>query len=100
MVAFLIGCSFTFETALVENGIKLEHIEQGRNVAMYRTSTPTVPAGMFSGPQVLSLSPIPAERVADAVRTTSCFTYVHVAQDHEVYTVYIDMHDVTLQSSQ
>ena len=39
MVAFLIGCSFTFETALVENGIKLEHIEQGRNVAMYRTST-------------------------------------------------------------
>src|SRR5699024_1206690 len=58
MVSFLIGCSFTFETALVENGIKLEHIEQGRNVAMYRTSTPTVPAGMFSGPQVVSMRPI------------------------------------------
>ena len=82
MVAFLIGCSFTFETALVENGIKLEHIEQGRNVAMYRTSTPTTPAGVFSGPQVVSMRPIPADRVADAVRITSRYPSVHGAPVH------------------
>ena len=56
MVGFLIGCSFTFETALVDNGIRLEHIEQGRNVAMYKTSIPCAPAGVFSGPMVVSMS--------------------------------------------
>ena len=82
MVAFLIGCSFTFETALVNNGITLVHIEQGRNVAMYRTSTPTVPAGVFSGPKVVSMRPIPADRVADAVRITSRYPSVHGAPVH------------------
>ena len=82
MVAFLIGCSFTFETALLDNGIKLEHIEQNRNVAMYRTNIPTVPAGVFSGPMVVSMRPIPANRVADAVRITSRYPSVHGVPVH------------------
>src|SRR5699024_533635 len=76
MVGFLIGCSFTFETALVDNGIRLEHIEQGRNVAMYKTSIPCAPAGVFSGPMVVSMRPLPANQVADAVRITSRYPSV------------------------
>lgn len=82
MVAFLIGCSFTFESALQENGITLAHIEQRRNVAMYRTNIATVPAGIFSGPLVVSMRPIPASQVADAVRITSRYPSVHGAPVH------------------
>ncbi|KXU18731.1 hypothetical protein WM41_0580 [Corynebacterium simulans] len=82
MVAFLIGCSFTFESALQENGITLAHIEQRRNVAMYRTNIATVPAGIFSGPLVVSMRPIPADQVADAVRITSRYPSVHGAPVH------------------
>ena len=45
LVSFVIGCSFTFEHALMAEGIALRHVAQGRNVAMYRTSMATVPAG-------------------------------------------------------
>lgn len=82
MVAFLIGCSFTFESALQENGIALAHIDQGRNVPMYRTTIATTPAGVFSGPLVVSMRPIPAAQVADAVRITSRYPSVHGAPVH------------------
>ncbi|MFS0468872.1 putative hydro-lyase, partial [Corynebacterium striatum] len=82
MVTFLIGCSFTFESALQENGITLAHIEQGRNVSMYSTNIPTTPAGIFSGPLVVSMRPILASQVADAVRITSRYPSVHGAPVH------------------
>ncbi len=50
LVTFVLGCSFSFEAALIEAGIPLRHVAEGRNVAMYRTSIPTVPAGPFHGP--------------------------------------------------
>ena len=82
MVSFLIGCSFTFESALLDNGVPVAHIEQNRNVPMYRTSLDTVPAGRFSGPLVVSMRPIPASLVADAVRITSRYPAVHGAPVH------------------
>jgi uncharacterized protein YcsI (UPF0317 family) len=82
LVTFLIGCSFTFESALVDNGIAVAHIEQGVNVPMYRTSLPAERAGRFSGPLVVSMRPIPADRVADAVRITSRYPAVHGAPVH------------------
>ncbi|GAB3692758.1 putative hydro-lyase [Corynebacterium nasicanis] len=82
LVAFLIGCSFTFEGALQDNGIRIAHIDQGRNVPMYRTNVDTVPAGRFSGPLVVSMRPIPARQVADAVRITSRYPAVHGAPVH------------------
>ena len=82
MVSFLIGCSFTFETALVDAGIEIAHIKQQRNVPMYRTNIPTTPAGVFSGPMVVSMRPIPASQVSDAVRITSCYPSVHGAPVH------------------
>ncbi|QPK78696.1 putative hydro-lyase [Corynebacterium lizhenjunii] len=82
LVGFLIGCSFTFETALADNGIALAHIEQGRNVPMYRTNIATERAGIFGGPMVVSMRPIPAAQVADAVRVTSRYPQVHGAPVH------------------
>lgn len=82
MVSFLIGCSFTFESALLDNGVPVAHLEQNRNVPMYRTSIETVPAGRFAGPLVVSMRPVPASRVADAVRITSRYPAVHGAPVH------------------
>ncbi|MCL2891668.1 putative hydro-lyase [Brenneria tiliae] len=82
LVSFVIGCSFSFEQALIEGGIPLRHVEQGRNVAMYRTSLPTQPAGPFHGPLVVSMRPL---RPADAIRAiqiTSRFPAVHGAPIH------------------
>src|SRR5699024_9038921 len=47
-VTFLIGCSFTFEQAILDAGIDIKHISEGKNVAMYKTNIATVPAGVFS----------------------------------------------------
>ena len=82
MVSFLIGCSFTFESALMDEGIDITHISQGVNVPMYRTSIPTEQAGIFSGPLVVSMRPVPAARAADAVRITSRYPAVHGAPVH------------------
>ncbi|MCQ9345447.1 putative hydro-lyase [Corynebacterium phoceense] len=95
MVAFLIGCSFTFETALLDNGVPVAHIEQGRNVPMYRTTIPTTPAGVFSGPMVVSMRPIPAAQVADAVRITSRYPSVHGAPVHVGDPAAIGIADLT-----
>jgi uncharacterized protein YcsI (UPF0317 family) len=82
LVAFLIGCSFTFESPLLEAGVSVRHIEQGVNVPMYVTDRRCRPAGSMSGPLVVSMRPIPADQVADAVRITSRFPAVHGAPMH------------------
>lgn len=82
LVAFLIGCSFNFESALLDNGVPVAHLEQGVNVPMYRTQVPATPAGRFSGPLVVSMRPVPADRVADAVRITARYPAVHGAPVH------------------
>ncbi len=81
-VSFLVGCSFTFEGALIENGIPVRHIEERSNVPMYITSIPTVASGVFHGPMVVSMRPIPAEKVVRAVQVTSRFPSVHGAPVH------------------
>ena len=73
LVSFLLGCSFSFETAMVEAGIPLRHQEMGRNVAMYRTNLPTNPAGVFSGPMVVSMRPVRRDKIVRAVQVTSRF---------------------------
>lgn len=82
LVTFLLGCSFSFETAMVEAGIPLRHQDQGRNVAMYITNIPTTPAGVFSGPMVVSMRPIKRERIVRAVQVTSRFPATHGAPVH------------------
>ena len=57
LVSFLIGCSFSFEADLLEAGIPVRHIEEGRNVPMYITNIPCAPAGAFHGNMVVSMRP-------------------------------------------
>lgn len=82
LVSFLIGCSFTFETALLNAGIPLRHIQEGKNVAMYTTNIPCTPAGAFHGPLVVSMRPIAASRIAEAVQVTAQYPAVHGAPIH------------------
>ncbi len=82
LVSFILGCSFSFEWALLEDGLRLRHQDCGVNVPMYRTSIQTVAAGRFRGPLVVSMRPY---RPADAIRAiqiTSRFPGVHGAPVH------------------
>jgi uncharacterized protein YcsI (UPF0317 family) len=82
LVAMLIGCSFTFEQALLDAGVPVRHLDEGRNVPMYRTNVACRPAGILSGPMVVSMRPIPALLVATAVEVTARFPAVHGAPVH------------------
>lgn len=82
LVAFLIGCSFSFETALLDAGVPVRNIEQGRNVSMYRTDRQCRPAGRLSGPLVVSMRPVPGHLVATAVQVTARMPQVHGAPVH------------------
>ncbi|GHD52682.1 UPF0317 protein [Thalassobaculum fulvum] len=82
LVAFVLGCSFSFEEALLAAGLRLRHVAQGRNVAMYRTSLPTEPSGPFSGPTVVSMRPFGAADAARAAEITARYPRVHGAPIH------------------
>ncbi|WAJ38235.1 putative hydro-lyase [Pseudomonas sp. GOM7] len=82
MVTFLIGCSFTFETGLQEAGIDVRHITDGCNVPMYRTNRACRPAGRLHGEMVVSMRPIPADRVAEAAGISGRYPSVHGAPVH------------------
>jgi len=82
LVSFVIGCSFSFEWALRSEGIALRHVERGCNVAMYRTSVPTQPAGRFAGPLVVSMRPMTAVHAIRAVQITARYPAVHGAPVH------------------
>jgi uncharacterized protein YcsI (UPF0317 family) len=82
LVAFVLGCSFSFEEALIQAGVRLRHLEEGREVAMYRTSIPTRPAGRFHGPMVASMRPLTPRDAIRAIQITSRFPQVHGAPVH------------------
>jgi uncharacterized protein YcsI (UPF0317 family) len=82
LVAFVIGCSFSFEEALIEDGLEVRHIRLGRNVPMYRTSIACQPAGRFYGPLVVSMRPYKAADAIRAVQITSRYPAVHGAPVH------------------
>ncbi|AVX21752.1 Uncharacterized protein YcsI, UPF0317 family [Carboxydocella sporoproducens DSM 16521] len=94
LVAFLLGCSFTFESGLLQGGIPVRHIEEGRNVPMYITNIPCKPAGRFSGPMVVSMRPIPYQQVVKAVQITSRYPAVHGAPVHIGDPVLIGIKDL------
>ena len=82
LVSFVIGCSFSFEQALLDAGLSMRHIDQNRNVAMYRTNIDTVAAGPFHGPLVVSRRPRKAAAAIRAIQITSRFPDVHGAPVH------------------
>ena len=82
LVSFLLGCSFTFEHPLMEAEIRIRHLDLGVNVPMFITNRPCKPAGIFCGPMVVSMRPIPQEQIVRAVQITSRFPAVHGAPVH------------------
>src|SRR5246127_548315 len=82
LVSFALGCSFSFEHALLEDGIELRHITCGSNCPIYRTNIRCAAAGPFSGPLVVSMRPLRARDAIRAVQITSRFPSVHGAPVH------------------
>ena len=81
-MVFAIGCSFSFEQMLLDAGIRLRHIEQRRNVAMYRTNIRNRRAGPFGGQMVVSMRPMKAADAIRAIQITSRYPSVHGAPVH------------------
>jgi len=82
LVGFVIGCSLSFEEALLEAGVPIRHIEQDTTVPMYVTDIPNARAGRFGGNLVVSMRPMPAAQAIRAVQITSRFPAVHGAPVH------------------
>jgi uncharacterized protein YcsI (UPF0317 family) len=82
LVTFVLGCSFSFEQALMDSGLPLRQVAAGRNVPMFRTSIPTTPAGPFHGPMVVTMRPFKPADAIRAVQVTSRFPNVHGAPVH------------------
>lgn len=81
-VSFLIGCSFSFESELLEVGVSIRHIEENCNVPMFITNIECEPAGIFNGKMVVSMRPIPYEQVVKSVMVTGTMPKVHGAPIH------------------
>ncbi|MEX3009246.1 putative hydro-lyase [Hoeflea sp. TYP-13] len=82
LVAFALGCSFTFERALMDDGIRLQHIDRNFTVPMFKTSIPTEPAGPFSGGVVVSMRPIARADVERATSISARYPFAHGAPVH------------------
>jgi uncharacterized protein YcsI (UPF0317 family) len=95
LVSFVIGCSFSFEEALLADGIPLRHIERGCNVSMWRTSIATKEAGPFRGPMVVSMRPMTPANAIRAIQITTRFPAVHGAPVHIGKPEGIGIKDIT-----
>lgn len=82
LVAFVLGCSFSFEDALLAEGLPIRHIERKVRVPMYRTNIACQPAGPFAGPLVVSMRPFKPADAIRAVQITTRFPAVHGAPVH------------------
>lgn len=77
MVGFLIGCSYSFEEALLKNGIEIRHMTLGTPVPMFRTTIHCKPYGRFHGDYVVSMRPMTPENAQKAKEITEQFPNVH-----------------------
>ena len=82
LVSFVLGCAFSFEEALIENGLELRHQTCNSNVPMYRTNIQCAPAGPFHGPMVVSMRPFTPAKAIRAIQVTTRFPSVHGAPVH------------------
>jgi uncharacterized protein YcsI (UPF0317 family) len=82
MVAFALGCSFTFEHALMQAGIPLWHVAHDTTVPMFRTLLPCVPAGPFRSNMVVSMRAIEPDRVDEAIALSRRYPLAHGAPVH------------------
>jgi len=94
LVTFVLGCSFSFEEALIADGLEVRNLRCGCNVSMYRTSIPTLPAGPFHGPLVVSMRPFKPADAIRAIQITTRFPAVHGAPVHLGFPEAIGIRDL------
>ena len=95
MVAFALGCSFTFEHAMLRAGFTLWHVENNHTVPMFKTNIDTLKAGPFSGPMVVSMRAITASRLDEASAISAKFPFAHGAPVHWGNPETIGISDIT-----
>ena len=95
LVTFLIGCSYTFEEALVRGGVPLKNYIHQKDPGVYISSVQCRPAGIFSGPMLVTMRPIPPHLVSRTVQITSRFPRTHGAPVHVGDGAAIGIHDYT-----
>lgn len=100
LVCCLIGCSYSFEQALLNANIPLRHLEENKIVSLYTSNVQCEPAGDFSGPMVVSMRPIRHDQVVRAVQVTSRFPATHGAPVHigDPAAIGVDLDDVAFGS--
>lgn len=81
-VTFVLGCSFSFEDALIRAGLSVRNVEQGSNVSMYRSNIATRPAGRFRGNMVVSMRPFKGADAIRAIQVTTRLPKAHGAPVH------------------
>ena len=94
LVAFVLGCSFSFEEALLAEGLPIKHIQHNVRVPMYRTNVACVSAGPFAGPMVVSMRPFKPADAIRAVQITTRFPSVHGAPVHLGHPHLIGIKDI------
>jgi len=82
MVSFLLGCSFSFENAMLAAGLPIRNMEEDKNVSMYITNRKCTPAGPFSAPLVVTMRPMTPSQAIRAVQVTTRFHLTHGAPVH------------------
>ena len=82
LVTFILGCSFSFEQALMDAGLRLRYVDEGKNVPMFRTSVECTPAGRFRGKLVVSMRPFKPADAIRAIEITSRYPRVHGSPVH------------------
>jgi len=82
MVGFALGCSFTFEHALIRAGIPVWHIDNDQTVPMFKTNIKTIESGLFSGPMVVSMRAIPIDKLGMVRAISANFPMAHGAPVH------------------
>jgi uncharacterized protein YcsI (UPF0317 family) len=82
LITFVLGCSFSFEEPLMQAGLRLRYLDEGRNVPMYRTNVDTVPSGRFRGKLVVSMRPFKPAEAIRAIEITARYPRVHGSPVH------------------
>jgi uncharacterized protein YcsI (UPF0317 family) len=94
LVTFALGCSFSFEEALLADGLEVRNVSEGVNVPMYRTSIDCAAAGPFAGKMVVSMRPFRAADAIRAIQICTRFPSVHGAPVHLGHPEQIGIHDL------
>ncbi len=82
LVTFVLGCSFSFDHALLHAGLAVRHIDCGCNVPMYKTGIACAPRGRFAGPLVTSMRPFPPAEAIRAICLSDHYPLAHGAPVH------------------